>query len=626
MSISFQVDTSEKYSSEVKALKFVFYLKDQISSTIIDYRELIVIPYRRRHFPLSQSVPSRYLVRLLFKEQTGDHYIHIESYLITNSSLEFQAAWHYKFLFPFLPVERLSLLLVLVDRNEPIGVCGEHGQLMPYVNTQERSWCLCNHGWFGARCNQSCSSDLCSSNSICRGWPISCLCPLNYMGSTCRIPTTHVCWKDRCLNNGTCLTLVAHAAATNDHFYCSCPPQFCGDQCESKAGRFTFGFDKTIVEHHPHSMIAAMILRLLFLRIPPVEMHGMLEESYRHLYKYVNLNLNQTVYFDRFDHKIDFSFLQLFTNSSRPYGDYYLISTNNTPAEFSSIYISGEHPVDTLDTIVRSKNHISYVDQLFNSTILNLISIERVKFYQRPCREHTNLVGFHDETHMCICNRHRLPQCFVFIHYIANCSSMNNICLNKALCLQDDELRNPLGYICICEQCFFGDFCQLTTSQYSVSLDALIGQRVAFDKPIYRQPASVQVCLAFVILFFVVGLCLNSLTIALFYLRAELRDVDCGLYIMASSIFGICSLTMLCTKFISLIIRPEMEASRLGCASIEYLLKLFPTICDWLNACVPLERLWMTRTIVATIKPGKKRATKRLFRRYVDIGSFSAVF
>ena len=446
------------------------------------------------------------------------------------------------------------------------------------------------------------------------------------MGPTCRVSTTHVCWKDKCLNNGTCLTVMAYTAFTFGHFYCSCPPQFFGERCESEAGRLTFAFDKILVEQHPHSTITAMILRLSFLRTRSVVMYNLLEESYRHLYKYVNLNLNQTVYFDRKNNKIDFSFLQLFTNPSRPYGDYYLISANNTSTGSSLIATSQKQPVHTLDTIVRLENHIPYIDQLFNSTILNLNPLERVKFYQRPCRERTSLVGFHDDTFMCMCNRHRLPQCYVFIHHVANCSSTNNICLNKALCLQDDERRNPRGYVCICEQCFFGDFCQLTTSQYSISLDALIGQRLAFDNPIYRQPASVQLCLAFVILFFVVGLCLNSLTIALFSLRAKLRDVDSVLYVMASSVFGICSLTMLCTKFISLIVLPQMAASQLGCASIEYLLKLFPTICDWLNACVALEQLSMTRTGVIVNTLRNKRVTNKLFRRYVDIGSFPSMF
>ncbi len=264
---------------------------------------------------------------------------------------------------------------------------------------------------------------------------------------------------------------------------------------------------------------------------------------------------------------------------------------------------------------MRLENHIPYIDQLFNSTVPNLIYIERIKFYQRPCRERSSLIGFHDELYICMCNRHRLPQCYIFIHHVANCSSANNVCLNKGLFLQDDESRNPLEYVCICEQCFFGDLCQFTTSQYSISLDALIGQRLDFNNQIHRQPASIQLCLAFVILFFIISLCLNSLTITLFTLRVKLRNVDCALYIMTSAVFGLCSLTMLCIKFISLTILPQMGTSRFACASIEYLLKLFPTVCDWINACVSLERLRMTQIGVGLNKAPSKRVTKRFFQR-----------
>jgi len=324
------------------------------------------------------------------------------------------------------------------------------------------------------------------------------------------------------------------------------------------------------------------------------------------------LNLNQTLYFDRAYHRFDFSFLRFFTNPSRLYGDYYLLSANNT---MSSSYLSSRQPVHTIDTIVRLENSIPYIDQIFNSTILNLVHIERVKFYQRPCKEYPNLVGFHDEVYMCLCNRHRLPECFVLIHDIDRCSSMNNYCQNKGLCLQDNEFRNPLGFICVCDQCFFGDLCQFTTSQYSVSLDALIGQLIALHTPIYRQPTSVQLYLILAILFVIIGLSLNSITITLFSVCTKLRAVESSLYIMASSIFGICSASMLCIKFISIIFLPRMGTSQLGCASMEYLLKLFPTICDWLNAFVSLERLWFTRTGAVPKKTPRKPAVKGRFLR-----------
>ncbi|CAF1454631.1 unnamed protein product [Adineta steineri] len=190
---------------------------------------------------------------------------------------------------------------------------------------------------------------------------------------------------------------------------------------------------------------------------------------------------------------------------------------------------------------------------------------------------------------------------------------MNNHCQNKGLCVQDDEFRNPLEFICVCDRCFFGDLCQFTTSQYSISLDALIGQRIASHTPIYRQSISVQLYFTLIILFVIIGLSLNSITITLFSIRTKLRNAECSLYIMTSSGFGICSVSILCIKFISVIFRPEMVATQLGCASMEYLLKLFPTICDWLNAFVSLDRLWLIRTGAGMNKTPNKLAFKRRF-------------
>ncbi|CAM4751448.1 unnamed protein product [Rotaria magnacalcarata] len=72
------------------------------------------------------------------------------------------------------------------------------------------------------------------------------------------------------------------------------------------------------------------------------------------------------------------------------------------------------------------------------------------------------------------------------------CSNTRS-CLNGGLCLQENEIQNPLESVCICQQCFFGNLCQFTTSQYSISLDALIGSMVAIEK----------------------RLCLNTITIVL---------------------------------------------------------------------------------------------------------------
>ena len=615
VTISFQLDTSDRYSDVPSVLKFVFYLRDQLTSEVVDFRDLIVVPSERRYSRSPITVHRRYFVPLLFTNQKKNHrhYIHIESYLITNSSLEFQAAWYYKVRFHFLPAERLAILLVLIDKSDSTGYCGTHGWLMPYVNLPGQSWCLCHSGWFGKRCDQSCISDSCSLNSICRGWPLSCLCPMNYIGPTCRVPTNHVCHENVCKNNGTCITVNGHSTRRESGFHCACLPQFVGSRCEKGAGRVTFKFDKVFMDHYLNVKVTAMLLR--FLRVNYGYLHDMLEERRHYTYKHVDLGINRTVYFDRSMEGFDFSFIQLFTTPSRSYGDYYLVSSNNTPHATKGMTLINELPLDTLDVTVYFKNRISHIDQLFNANVLNMNDLDRVKFYQQPCRERPDLTGFHDEAFICLCNRKHLPDCFPFIHHIANCSATSNVCLNKGLCLQDDEVRNPLGFVCICERCFFGDLCQHTTSDYSLSLDSLLGTRLIRNELIYRQPVSIQLCLVFVTFFLLLGLCCNSATIILFVARAKLRTVDCTLFIMASSAFGLCSLVMLCVKFTSLLFLPQMQSSQMGCALTDYLLKLFPTACDWMNACVAIERLRLSRIGAGPNKTVNKKLEPKVFAR-----------
>ncbi|CAF1436187.1 unnamed protein product [Rotaria magnacalcarata] len=111
--------------------------------------------------------------------------------------------------------------------------------------------------------------------------------------------------------------------------------------------------------------------------------------------------------------------------------------------------------------------------------------------------------------------------------------------------------------VCVCQQCFFGNRCQFTTSQYSISLDALIGPMVAIEKE----------------------LCLNTTAVILFIVRHKCRSTGRGLYIIASSILGTCCLVILALKFISIVLLPYLS-NILSCIFIEYFLKCLPTIVD----------------------------------------------
>jgi hypothetical protein len=142
-------------------------------------------------------------------------------------------------------------------------------------------------------------------------------------------------------------------------------------------------------------------------------------------------------------------------------------------------------------------------------------------------------------------------------------------------------------------------------------LDALFGRLTTIAMPLREQPAMIQAYLVAATVMFIFGVCMNTLTIALFVLQSETREVGCSFYIIASAAFGLCSLTMFSAKFASLFAFPQM-ANNFGCIFIEYFLKCLPAICDWFNACVPLERLWSVRAGISFNKNRSKHVAKKI--------------
>ena len=145
--------------------------------------------------------------------------------------------------------------------------------------------------------------------------------------------------------------------------------------------------------------------------------------------------------------------------------------------------------------------------------------------------------------------------------------------------------------------------CQFTTSQYSISIDANIGQIIKADVTLQEQPTIV------IIIFIIIGVILNGLAILLFVGRKKCRETGSSLYILTSSVFGMFSLFVLGFKLISLVFNIIMS-NQVGCIVIEYLLKCLPTIVDWINVFVSLERFWVARNKTRFQKAKSKKWQK----------------
>ncbi|CAF4172130.1 unnamed protein product, partial [Adineta steineri] len=108
------------------------------------------------------------------------------------------------------------------------------------------------------------------------------------------------------------------------------------------------------------------------------------------------------------------------------------------------------------------------------------------------------------------------------------------------------------------------------------------------------QTILVKINAALTMIMFVGGL-INSILSLITFQSKDLRQVGCGIYLLASSITSFLTISMFTVKF-WFVVLTQMDLSirlsvvRGGCVSIEPLLKLCLYLDAWLNAFVAVER------------------------------------
>ncbi|CAF4995670.1 unnamed protein product [Rotaria magnacalcarata] len=211
---------------------------------------------------------------------------------------------------------------------------------------------------------------------------------MNRFGPTCRIQTSHICHEKTCQNKGTCLTLDVNVRAALNQFYCACPVGFIGFKCEKETARLNIHFESKMIAKYRYMPIMVVRLIYIYQYIQP-------DDSYRRRLKNVQLEKPLPIFHQNRElYQFHFAFIQL------------AIERNRCPC----------------------------IDPSFNEKILNLVSLQRAKFYQEPCHNYSTLFCFHNDICMCICDQFRLTQFFIFMHRLMNCAN-THLCLNDSLCL-----------------------------------------------------------------------------------------------------------------------------------------------------------------------------------------------
>jgi hypothetical protein len=143
--------------------------------------------------------------------------------------------------------------------------------------------------------------------------------------------------------------------------------------------------------------------------------------------------------------------------------------------------------------------------------------------------------------------------------------------------------------------CSVGGRCQFYDKSIGITLDDILRDQIRPNMLLYNQPFLVKMSAVLTIIMFVAGL-INSVFSFITFQNKDLRKTGCAMYLLASSVTSLLTISMFTVKFWFVVVTHMNMASiswsifQGGCVSIEPILKLFAYLNAWLNACVATER------------------------------------
>jgi hypothetical protein len=388
-----------------------------------------------------------------------------------------------------------------------------------------------------------------------------------------------------CENGGECIPN-NRDIISNQQFTCVSPNGYSGDRCEIANNELLLLFHKDIVLsqeifiHFIQAIENATHIRSTTFQTIPVTVD------------LINITWSQPF------HVV---FVELSNKT------YYLTVIQN-------IYI----PSKKINKMIEPSDHCPNISELFNETFVRWNLRRRIKYYHLPCQNQSlNLSCFYDDVHFCYCyqfGQKRLANCFNFDHNMKfNCEGQSE-CEHDGKCFQDHP-ECPTKSICMCPSCFFGQRCQLTTNGFGLSLDVILGYQILPYVNINHQLFIIKISLALTIIFIITGL-INGILSLLTFMNKTVRQVGCGLYLLCSSITTLFITIMFGLKFFILLFSHMSIISNRSflsgqCYSFDFILRIFLSIDQWLNAFIAIER---TITVIkgASFDKGKSKTTAKI--------------
>ena len=142
--------------------------------------------------------------------------------------------------------------------------------------------------------------------------------------------------------------------------------------------------------------------------------------------------------------------------------------------------------------------------------------------------------------------------------------------------------------------CIIGDQCNLYAKGIGLTINDILRNQIQPNTSFGNQSTLIQSAVGITMIMFLIGF-INGIFSFITFRNKELRRVGCVLYLLASSVTSLLTITMFTIKFwfvilIQLYSTVNTSILRTDCVFIGPILKVCLHLDGWLNACVAIER------------------------------------
>ena len=408
--------------------RVVVMLMDESNGGILSHEQIVFAPHK--------DCQPTYIIYLLYplrpKNRSKNYSVRIDAFSIHifQNEIRFRASYTQEIPFNFLPVYRIAMdLIIPLEVSTQISSCSlpcKHGRCKKYINAGAY-YCHCDSNWSGKFCTEKYDSS-CASGAVAIDQKI-CVCPIGRIGRRCFAPVV-VCLSSPCVNGGICLPF-EHPNWLHLSYRCHCKPEYFGSQCQLTRSRLVIS-----TRHMPPSPSFSIRIHLIYTQSFREPTQDTILQS---------LDLHNTSVTILVERTPDLVFLELDKEQI------YLMLILQ-PSVIDDLGAAA--PVKNISLDLIPTNQCPHISGLLSSELLSDNLLRRIKYYQRPCREHPLLRCFYDETRMCLCTHQNSTDCFRFdLKTKFECYGYN-YCRNGGRCYQSDPALSGCISMFMCRMLF----------------------------------------------------------------------------------------------------------------------------------------------------------------------------